>query len=180
VETWLIENGDICQRCPQGPRCLTRRAVCIWLPAVETVHDGVRESTCFSIPRKEFRWVWALSAGSRRPDNWRSCGIWKTLTVNFPPGSWPMDGVRQCVGTAISFRGEFGVYAFCPRQRHEGQLVWQQIFSITSALHRQCAGVRGNPTPEGALEIRNAYLEEEVVQASLWRAGRQSVPCTTS
>jgi transcriptional regulator with GAF, ATPase, and Fis domain len=175
VETWLIENGDICQRCPQGPRCPDQTR-CLHLVAgcENPVHDGVRESTCFFNTEERIPLGVGFIGRIATTGQLAELRNLEDAHGEFSlQGSWPMDGVRQCVGTAISFRGEIlGVYAIFARvNATKDRLVWQQIFSnhIGAAIANARAFEEIRRLKE-QLEIRNAYLEEEVVQAKAFGA----------
>jgi transcriptional regulator with GAF, ATPase, and Fis domain len=83
-------------------------------------------------------------------------------------GSLQMDEIRQCVGTAISFRNEIlGVLAiFSPVNVTKDRLAWQQIFSnhfgAAIANARAFEEIQKLKTE---LEQQNAYLKEEVIEA---------------
>jgi len=83
-------------------------------------------------------------------------------------GSLQMDGIQQCVGTAISFRGEIlGVLAiFPPVNATKDRLAWQQIFS--DHFGTAIANARAFEEIQklkAELEQQNAYLKEEVIEA---------------
>ena len=107
VETWLIGKGDICSRCPQRPRCPDQTR-CLHL--VASCENPVRNRT--GAPALFFNTEERMPLGVgiigriaatgqlaelRNLENAR--GEFSAL------GSLPMDEIRQCVGTAISFRG---------------------------------------------------------------------------
>jgi transcriptional regulator with GAF, ATPase, and Fis domain len=83
-------------------------------------------------------------------------------------GSLPMNEIRQCVGTAISFRGEIlGVYAIFARVNvTRDRLAWQQIFSNHfGAAIANARAFEEIQKLKAELEQQNANLKEEVIEA---------------
>jgi formate hydrogenlyase transcriptional activator len=87
-------------------------------------------------------------------------------------GSLPMNEIRQCVGTAISFRGEIlGVYAIFARVNvTRDRLAWQQIFSNHfGAAIANARAFEEIQKLKAELEQQNANLKEEVIEAKAFR-----------
>jgi transcriptional regulator with GAF, ATPase, and Fis domain len=79
-----------------------------------------------------------------------------------------MNEIRQCVGTAISFRGEIlGVYAIFARVNvTRDRLAWQQIFSNHfGAAIANARAFEEIQKLKAELEQQNANLKEEVIEA---------------
>ena len=170
VETWLIGKGDLCQRCPQRPHCPDQTR-CLHLVAgcENPIHNGGSESACFFNTEERIPlgvgFIGRIAAtghlGELR-DLKAAHGEFSAL------GSLPMDEIRQCVGTAISFRGEIlGVYAIFARvNATKDRLAWQQIFS--NHFGTAIANARAFEEIQklkAELEQQNAYLKEEVIEA---------------
>ena len=170
VETWLIGKGDFCQRCPQRPRCPDQTR-CLHLVAgsENPVHDGVGEPALFfnteeRIPLGVGFIGRVATTGQltelRNLDDARS-----EFSVL---GSLQMEGIRQCVGTAISFRDEIlGVLAIFSRvNATKDRLAWQQIFSNHfGAAIANARAFEEIQKLKAELEQQNAYLKEEVIEA---------------
>ncbi len=169
VETWLIEKGDICQRCPQRPRCPDQTR-CLHLVAgcENPVHNGMRESACFFNTEERIPLGVGFIGRIATTGQLAELRNLEDARGEFSiQGSLPMDGIRQCVGTAISFRGEIlGVYAIFARvNATKDRLAWQQIFSnhfgaaIANARAFEEIRVAGK-----RLEQANQRLELELVK----------------
>lgn len=170
VETWLIGKGDICPRCPQRPRCPDQTR-CLHLVAgcENPVRDGAGAPALFFNTEERMPlgvgFIGRIAATGqlaelRNLENAR--GEFSDL------GSLPMDEIRQCVGTAISFRGEIlGVYAIFARvNATKDRLGWQQIFSDHfGAAIANARAFEEIQKLKAELELQNAYLKEEVIEA---------------
>ena len=170
VETWLIGKGDICPRCPQRPRC-PEQTRCLHLVAgcENPVRDGAGRPALFFNTEERMPlgvgFIGRIAATGqlaelRNLENAR--GEFSAL------GSLPMDEIRQCVGTAISFRGEIlGVYAIFARvNATKDRLGWQQIFSNHfGAAIANARAFEEIQILKAELEQQNAYLKEEVIEA---------------
>ena len=172
VEIWLMEKGDICSRCPQKRAVPIKHAACIWLPPVKTLclAGGAREPSLFY--HTEERIPLGVGFIGRIATTGQLAELrntWTPLAVNCPSsGSLPMDGIRQCAGTAISFRGEIlGVLAIFSRvNATKDRLAWQQIFSDHfGAAIANARAFEEIQRLKAQLEMQNAYLQEEVVEA---------------
>jgi transcriptional regulator with GAF, ATPase, and Fis domain len=170
TEIWLIGKGDLCPRCPQRPRC-PDQARCLHLVAgsENPVHDGVREPTRFFNTEERIPlgvgFIGRIAATGqltelRNLDDAR--GEFSVL------GSLQMEGIRRCVGTAISFQGEvLGVMAIFSRVNStKDRLAWQQIFSDHfGAAIANARAFEEIQKLKAELERQNAYLKEEVIEA---------------
>ena len=170
VETWLIGKGDICPRCPQRPRCPDQTR-CLHLVAgsENPVHDGVGEPALFFNTEERIPlgvgFIGRIATTGqltelRNLDDAR--GEFSVL------GSLQMEGIRQCVGTAISFRDEIlGVLAIFSRvNATKDRLAWQQIFSNHfGAAIANARAFEEIQKLKAELEQQNAYLKEEVIEA---------------
>ena len=170
VETWLIEKGDICQRCPQRPRCPDQTR-CLHLVAgcENPIHNGVRESACFFNTEERIPLGVGFIGRIATTGQLAELRNLEDARGEFPAlGSLPMDGIRQCVGTAISFRGEIlGVYAIFARVNvTKDRLAWQQIFSNHfGAAIANARAFEEIQKLKAELEQQNANLKEEVIEA---------------
>ena len=170
VEIWLIGKGDICPRCPQRPRCPDQtRCLHLVVGSENPVHAGVREPTCFF--HTEERIPLGVGFIGRIATTGQLAEL-RNLEDNRSEfsglGSLPMDGIQQCVGTAISFRGEIlGVYAiFACVNATKDRLAWQQIFSNHfGAAIANTRAFEEIQKLKSELEQQNAYLKEEVIEA---------------
>jgi transcriptional regulator with GAF, ATPase, and Fis domain len=170
VEIWLIEKGDICSRCAQKPRC-PDQSRCLHLIAVceNSVPDGARKSSFFYNTQERIPlgvgFIGRIATTGQLTELRHLADARGEFSVL---GSLPMDGIRQCVGTAISFRGEIlGVYAIFARvNATKDRLAWQQIFSNHfGAAIANARAFEEIQRLKAQLEMQNAYLEEEVVLA---------------
>ena len=170
VEIWLIGKGDICLRCPQRPRCPDQtRCLHLVVGSENPVHAGVRESASFF--HTEERIPLGVGFIGRIATTGQLAEL-RNLEDNRSEfsglGSLPMDGIQQCVGTAISFRGEIlGVYAiFACVNATKDRLAWQQIFSNHfGAAIANARAFEEIQKLKSELEQQNAYLKEEVIEA---------------
>ena len=169
VETWLIEKGDLCPHCPQSPQCPDQTR-CLHLVAgcENPVHTGVREPVCFFNTEKRIPlgvgFIGRIATTGQLAE---LRNLEETRGELAALGSLPMDEIRQCVGTAISFRGEIlGVLAIFARvNTTKDRLAWQQIFSdhfgaaIANARAFEEIGVAGK-----LLQEANQRLEQELAE----------------
>lgn len=170
VEIWLIGKGDLCPRCPQRPRCPDQtRCLHLVVGSENPVHAGVSEPASFF--HTEERIPLGVGFIGRIATTGQLAEL-RNLEDNRSEfsglGSLPMDGIRQCVGTAISFRGEIlGVYAiFACVNATKDRLAWQQIFSNHfGAAIANARAFEEIQKLKAELEQQNAYLKEEVIEA---------------
>jgi transcriptional regulator with GAF, ATPase, and Fis domain len=170
VEFWLIEKGDICAVCPQRPNC-PNQARCLHLAAGgnNSLEDAGEQGSFFH--NTDARIPLGVGVIGRIAATGEQIVL---LDLDKEPGELSrLEGmrreqIREFAGTAISFKGEIlGVITNFARVTLPDELrVWRQIFAdhvgsaITSArafeeIHRLKA----------QLEMQNAYLETEVVEA---------------
>jgi transcriptional regulator with GAF, ATPase, and Fis domain len=170
VETWLIGKGDICPRCPQRPRCPDQTR-CLHLVAgsENPVHDGDREPALFSNTEERIPlgvgFIGRVATTGQLTELRNLDDARDEFSVL---GSLQMDEIRQCVGTAISFRNEIlGVLAiFSPVNATKDRLAWQQIFSNHfGAAIANARAFEEIQRLKDELEQQNAYLKEEVIEA---------------
>src|SRR5208282_4004768 len=169
VEIWLIEKGDICLHCAQKPRCPDQTR-CLHL--IASGENSAPAATCESsfLYNTQERIPLGVSFIGRVATTGK---LTELRNLNDARGefsvlgSLSMDGIRQCVGTAISFRGEIlGVYAIFARvNATKDRLAWQQIFS--DHFGAAIANARAFEEISGAgkrLEQANQRLELELVK----------------
>ncbi len=133
VETWLIGKGDLCLRCPQRPRCPDQtRCLHLVVGSENTVHDDVGEATLFFNTEERIPLGVGFIGRIATTGQLTELRNLKDARGEFSVlGSLQLDGIQQCVGTAISYRGEIlGVLAIFSRVNvTKDRLAWQQIFS---------------------------------------------------
>lgn len=171
VEIWLMEKGDICSRCPQKSRCPDQTS-CLHLVAAGenlTLAGGAREPSLFYHTEERIPlgvgFIGRIATTGQLAELRNLDAARGELSV---PGSLPMDGIRQCAGTAISFRGKIlGVLAIFSRvNATKDRLAWQQIFSDHfGAAIANARAFEEIQRLKAQLEMQNAYLQEEVVEA---------------
>ena len=170
VEIWLIEKGDICLRCEQRSRCPDQTR-CLHLVAAgenSTPVDGALEPSLFYHTEERIPlgvgFIGRIATTGQMKELRNLDDARRELPVS---GSLQMDGIRQCAGTAISFRGEIlGVLAIFSRvNATKDRLAWQQIFSdhfgaaIANARAFEAIHVAGQ-----RLEQANHRLELELAE----------------
>jgi len=175
LEIWLIDKGDICSRCPQRPLCPDQTR-CLHLVAAgeNPIRGGAQEAFRFfktqeRIPLGVGFIGKVASTGHmielHNPDEFRG----EFSRVEF----LQTDEVRRCNGSAISFRGEIlGVLAIFSRAIFtKDRYAWQRIFSDHfGAAIANARAFEEIQRLKAQLEMQNAYLEEEVVQAKAFGA----------
>jgi transcriptional regulator with GAF, ATPase, and Fis domain len=170
VEIWLIEKGDICSRCRQKSRCPDQTR-CLHLVAAgeNSVPVGARVPSLLYNTRERIPlgvgFIGRIAMTGQLAELRNLKEARDELSV---VGSLPMDRIPQCAGTAISCRGEIlGVLAIFSRVKTtKDRLAWQQIFS--DHFGTAIANARAFEEIQrlkAQLELQNAYLEEEVVEA---------------
>ena len=174
-EIWLIDKGDLCSRCPQRPLCPDQTR-CLHLVAAgeNPIRGGAHEAFHFfktqeRIPLGVGFIGKVASTGQmielHNPDEFRG----EFSRVEFLQA----DEVRRCNGSAISFRGEIlGVLAIFSRAIFtKDRYAWQRIFSDHfGAALANARAFEEIQRLKVQLEMQNAYLEEEVVQAKAFGA----------
>jgi len=170
VEIWLIEKGDICSRCPQRSQCPDQTR-CLHLVAAgeNPVPGGACEASRFFNTQERI----PLGAGFIGRIA-ATGGLTELQTADEVCREYPRleflqaEKIRKCAGTAISFRGEIlgALIIFSRASLTKDRLAWQQIFSDHfGAAIANARAFEEIQRLKAQLEIQNAYLEEEVVEA---------------
>ncbi|HXC35767.1 MAG TPA: sigma 54-interacting transcriptional regulator [Candidatus Acidoferrales bacterium] len=170
VEFWLIEKGDICSRCPQRPQCPDQTRCLHLVAAGENPRpDGVRESSSFYNSQERI----PLGVGFiGRIAKTGQMIVFENVTDArdelFGLDLSHLGNLRGCAGAAISFQGEvLGVLAiFSHVNVTSDRRAWHKIFSdhIGAAIANARA-FEEIQNLKAQLELQNAYLQEEVVEA---------------
>ena len=170
IEIWLNEAGDICSRCPQRPECPDQTR-CLHLVA-----GGSHPLTGVGDDKSHF-----YKSDARIPLGAGIVGKIATTgeqiilpDLDVEPGEFSRldwlkrEQIREFEGAAISFKGEIlGVIATFARVNiPEEARTWRQIVSdhIGSAIVNASA-FEEIQRLKAQLELQNAYLQEEVVEA---------------
>jgi transcriptional regulator with GAF, ATPase, and Fis domain len=170
VQIWLVDKGDLCSVCPQRPKCPDQTR-CLHLVAG---HGNSVSSSGVGIPRFDDPNA-RIPLGLGLVGKVAATGQQLILNgLNAKPGeSCELDclvreQIRGFHGSPITFKGEvLGVLAAFTRQDIPDEArPWAQIF----ADHIGAAVANARAFEEiqrlkAQLEQRNAYLEEEVVEA---------------
>ena len=170
VEFWLIEKGDICSVCPQRAEC-PDQARCLHLVAGgNNPLEGAAEGQSF-FHSSTARIPLGLGVIGRIAVSGEQIVL---MDLDKEPGELSrLEGmrreqVREFAGTAISFKGEIlGVISNFARVNLPDELrVWRQIFAdhVGSAIASARAFEEIHRL-KAQLEMQNAYLEKEVVEA---------------
>ena len=170
VEIWLIEKGDICSRCPQRPQCPDQTR-CLHLVAAgnnPTPGSGLAASQFY---KTDERIPLGVGFIGRIATTGRLTALQTADEVcrEYPRLEFlQTEKIRRCAGSAISFRGEIlGVLVISPRANPtKDRLAWQQIFSDHfGAAIANARAFEEIQRLKAQLEMQNAYLQEEVVEA---------------
>ncbi|HEX5397573.1 MAG TPA: sigma 54-interacting transcriptional regulator [Verrucomicrobiae bacterium] len=170
VEIWLIEKGDICSHCPQRPQCPDQTR-CLHLVAGGQNRfpgDAGRSLRIFNTQERiplGVGFVGKIATTGQLTDLQTTDEVCR----EFPRLEFlQAEKIGRCAGSTISFRGEtLGVLAIFSRAHlTKDRLAWQQIFSdhFGAAVANACAFAEINRL-KAQLELQNAYLQEEVVEA---------------
>jgi len=170
MEIWLIEKGDICSRCPQRAECPDQMR-CLHLVAWRSKPLSIlREGD--SVP---------YNSDTRIPLGVGVIG--RMATTGQPIVLQDLDRgpselsrldwlrreqIRGFAGTPISFQGEIlGVIASFDRENiTEETRVWRQIFTDhVGGVFANARAFEEIRRLKAQLEMHNAYLQEEVVEA---------------
>ena len=175
AEIWLIDKGDICSRCSQRPRCPDQTRCLHLVAAAETpVGEGEPEASRFFNTQERlplgvgFIGRVATTGEMSELEGMNEIGSEFSRVELLRP-----EEIRRCVGSAISFRGEvLGVLAIFSRaQFTKDRRAWQRIFSDHfGAAIANARAFEEIQRLKSQLEMQNAYLEEEVVQAKAFGA----------
>jgi transcriptional regulator with GAF, ATPase, and Fis domain len=170
AEIWLIDKGDICSRCPQRSQCPDQTR-CLHLVAAGESHVAADAEEFSRFFKTHERIPLGVGLIGRVATTGRLAATENAdeVRAEFPRLEFlQTEKVRRCAATAISFRGEIlGVVAIFSRaQLTKDRHVWQQIFSDHfGAAIANARAFEEIQRLKAQLEMQNAYLEEEVVQA---------------
>lgn len=170
VEIWLVDKGDICPRCPRRQQCPDQTR-CLHLVAASEnpVPGGALEAsrvfnTNERIPLGVGQ-IGGIAANGRLVEVQTA----EEVSREFPSLKLlQTEQIRRWAGAAISFRGEIlGVLTIFSRANlTKDRLAWHQIFSDHfGAAVANARAFEEIQRLKGQLEMQNAYLEEEVVEA---------------
>ncbi|HWY30994.1 MAG TPA: sigma 54-interacting transcriptional regulator, partial [Candidatus Acidoferrum sp.] len=170
MEFWLIEKGDICSRCPQRPQCPDQTRCLHLVAAINTPVPGSGgEAT--RICRSDDRIPLGVGLVGQVAETGQTVELYD---ADKDPGqlvgiNWSSSEVfRGFTATAISFRGEvLGALVFFTRiNMAKESSAWRRIFAdhIGGAIANARA-FEEIQRLQAQLEIQNAYLREEVVEA---------------
>jgi transcriptional regulator with GAF, ATPase, and Fis domain len=169
-EIWLIQKGDICSRCPQRSQCPDHTR-CLHLVAAVESHVAADAEEFSRFFNTNERIPLGVGLIGRVVTEGRLAALENAdeVRAEFPRLEFLQTGkIRRCAATAISFRGEIlGVVAIFSRAHlTKDRHVWQQIFSDHfGAAIANARAFEEIHRLKAQLEMQNAYLEEEVVQA---------------
>ena len=170
TEIWLIEKGDICSRCPQRPLCPDQTR-CLHLVAAgeSPIRGGAHEAYRFFKTQERIPlgvgFIGKVATTGQMTELQKAdevCGEFSRVEFLRP------EEIRRCVGSAISFQGEvLGVLVIFSRANFtKDRHAWQRIFSDHfGAAIANARAFKEIHRLKAQLEMQNAYLEEEVVQA---------------
>jgi transcriptional regulator with GAF, ATPase, and Fis domain len=170
LEIWLIEKGDICSRCPRRPECPDQTR-CLHLVA----------SRNYPLPASADKASPFFPSDARMPLGVGIIGKIATTgqgvvledldhapTELFPAEWLQREQIRAFTGNAISFEGEvLGVLTgFVRLYSMEEVRAWREVFAhyIGGAVANARA-FEEIQRLKAQLEMHNAYLQEEVVEA---------------
>jgi transcriptional regulator with GAF, ATPase, and Fis domain len=175
AEIWLIDKGDICSRCPHRPGCPDQTR-CLHLvaagenPIRGDAHEAFR---FFKTEKRNPLGVGFIGTAATTGQ------MAELVNADEVRGEFSRveflrpEEIRRCVGSAISFRGEaLGVLVIFSRanftkDRHAWQRIFSDHFGAAIANARAFEEIQHL---KAQLEMQNAYLEEEVVQAKAFGA----------
>ncbi len=170
VEIWLIEKGDICSRCAQRPQCPDQTRYLHLVAAGENPRlDGVRESS--SIYNSQERIPLGIGFIGRIAKTGEMIVLDNVTDAQnelFGLDLSRLGKLRGFAGAAISFRGEvLGVLAIFSYVNVTGdRRAWHKIFSDHfGAAIANARAFEEIQHLKAQLELQNAYLQEEVVEA---------------
>lgn len=170
MEFWLIGKGDVCSRCPQRPQCPDQARCLHLVAAINTAVPGSGgEAT--RIYNSDDRIPLGVGLVGRVVTTGQTVEL---NDVDKDPGqlvgvNWsPSEDVRGFAATAISFRGEIlgALISFSRFNPPKESSTWRQIFADqTGAAIANARAFEEIQCLKAQLEIQNAYLREEVVEA---------------
>jgi len=171
TEVWLIEKGDICSRCAQRPRCPDQtRCLHLVEGGENPVRGGGHEASRFF--NTEERNPLGVGFIGRIATTGQLIELQNTEQAR---GEFSRlehflqtEEIRTFAGAPISFRGEIlGVLAIFSRaSRTKDRRAWHQIYSDHfGAAIANARAFEEIQRLKAQLELQNAYLQEEVVEA---------------
>ncbi len=170
VEVWLIEKGDICSQCPRRGECPDQTRC---LHRVAGRNNPLPGSSDEASPFYQSDTRMPLGGGIIGKIATTGQRVWLTDLDHAPPELFPVEWLRReqiraFSGTAISFKGEvLGVMvAFARFSSMEEAGAWPEV--IAHQLGGAIANARAFEEIQrlkAQLEVQNAYLQEEVVEA---------------
>jgi len=169
-EIWLIQKGDICSHCPQRSQCPDQTR-CLHLVAAGESHVAADAEEFSRFFNTNERIPLGVGFIGRVATEGRLAALENADEVRAEFSRLEFlqaEKIRRCAATAISFRGEIlGVVAIFSRAHlTKDRHVWQQIFSDHfGAAIANARAFEEIHRLKAQLEMQNAYLEEEVVQA---------------
>ena len=170
IEFWLIEKGDICSRCPQRPHCPDQTRCLHLVAAGNNPEPGSgREATyIYNSDERIPLGVGLVGQVAKTGQTVELYNVDKN-PAQLAGVNWsPSEDLRGFAATAVTFRDEIlGAFAFFSRINppKEGS-TWRQIFAdhIGGAVANARA-FEEIQRLKAQLEVHNAYLQEEVVEA---------------
>ena len=170
MEFWLIDKGDICSRCPQRPQCPDQTRCLHLVAAINTPVPGSgREAT--RIYNSNERIPLGVGLVGQVATTGQAVELYD---VDNDPGqlvgvNWSLsEDVRGFAATAISFRGEIlgALVSFSRINLPKESATWRRIFADqTGAAVANARAFEEIQHLKAQLEVQNAYLREEVVEA---------------
>src|ERR1700677_5021404 len=170
VEFWLIEKGDICSRCPQRPECPDQSRCLHLVASGSNPLSGVGDDS-LNFYNSDARIPLGVGVIGRIATTGKQTVL---RDLDKEPGDlsgldWlQREQIREFAGAAISFKGEIlGVIAaFARMNTPEESRVWRQIFADhIGSVVANARAFEEIQRLKAQLEMQNAYLEEEVVEA---------------
>jgi transcriptional regulator with GAF, ATPase, and Fis domain len=170
VQIWLIDKGDLCSACPRRPDC-PDQSRCLHLAAVKAapLAGSATDSQSFGGPKSR------LPLGFGFLGKALATGHQNILTsVDSHPGDvagfdWlEQEKIRGCGATPIIFKGEIlgAIAGFTREPLPDESRPWGRVFAdhIGGAIANARA-FEEIQRLQAQLELQNAYLQEEVVEA---------------
>jgi transcriptional regulator with GAF, ATPase, and Fis domain len=170
MEIWLIEKGDICSRCPQRAECPDQTR-CLHLVAWRSKPLSVLGEGDSGPYNSDMRIPLGVGVIGRMATTGQPI-VLQDLDRG-PSELSRLDWLRReqvhgFAGTPISFQGEsLGVIASFDRENiTEETRVWRQIFTDhVGGVFANARAFEEIQRLKAQLEMHNAYLQEEVVEA---------------
>jgi len=171
TEVWLIEKGDLCSRCAHRPECPDQTR-CLHLVAGgenPPGSGGEREASRFFKTRERIPLGVGFLGRIATTGQLAELQNADEASSDFSRLEFSQaEEIRTYAGAAISFRGEIlGVLAIFSRaNRTKDRIAWHQIYSDHfGAAIANARAFEEIQRLKAQLEMQNAYLQEEVVEA---------------